>query len=416
MTHLLEDETVPFPVLLWLGSLALHGLTMKPLKKASRVVLSEVVKLAEAGADIVVGWPGAFHEVLDRCCRNADGPGDLRTMNQALPGFTRRMSKLRDQPWRERIAKELAVYVSASHRSDLPITGRNVPGPRHPTVAQIARELGMRSTSLIAALEQLPEARVAEHSTPGGRRRRLVSAEAVRHVQQQRLDKISIKAATRLTGLSAGRIRQLVDAGLLEQRKGRLSGNAVKGLSQSLLSSGRSFAPDDDAISLRHALRYCVPVSSTSQFILAIREGVLTVFVPDGAKLLSEAIVSEARCRKWAVPLKPTDSDQLTIPECAEILHMKQEVAYHLVRVGLLRVHTAKTGRRRSARMTTAGAVERFKRDYEPLVRLAASAGIDHRSALNWAKSQGIALVSGPSIDGGRQYIALRPRLNGSAS
>ncbi|MEH0166707.1 hypothetical protein [Roseateles microcysteis] len=387
---------------------------MKPLKKASRVVMSDVVDLAEAGARIIAGWPEAFFAVLNHCRQDARTPGGLSSMNDALPGLTRRMTKLRDERWRERIAKALGVYVAASHQSGSPIVGRNVLGARHPAVAQIARDLGMRSTSLVAALDRLPVELVAMRTTVRGRSRRLVSTEAIQQVQRLRLDELSIKAVARLTGLSPGRIVQLIDAGLLAKHTHRLSREAVVGLTQSFLAAGRSNTLDTDAISLRRALRYCVPVCWTSQLIRSVLDGSLIVFVPKGVKLLAEAMISEARCREWVAHLKLADGGGLTIPECAELLHFKQEVVYHLVRVGLLPVHTVKVGRRRTARMTTLEAVEHFKRKYAALVHLADDAGMNHRSALSWAKAQGIALVSGPSIDGGRQYFALRPLLNGS--
>lgn len=409
MHQVLMAGSAPVPVLLWLGSLAVHGLTMKPLKKASRQTLSDVASLAEAGAAIVAAWPQSLFSVLDRCRLDIAGPGDLRAMNDALPGLTKRISKLPDRAWRERVARELGSYASASLESDLPIVGRNVPGPRPPTVAQIARQLGMRSSKLAAALDSLPDAQVALRVTAGGRRRRLVSAEAVRQVQQQRLDEISVKEAARMTGLSSSRINQLVDAGLLQKRSNRMSRKTVHDFAASLFDSGSSNRSDPDSVPMRWALRHWVPASSTAQFFQAIDDGSLPIAVPDGAKRVGDVLVCRAGCRDWAAGIKQRDCSVLTIPECAEALHLKQEVVYHLVNVGLLAVHTLKTGPRRTARVAGVNELAQFKRRYETLARLASEAGVDHRRALNWARAAGLSLVSGPLVDGGRQYFALRP-------
>lgn len=414
MAQVMKEDLAPVHVLLWLGSLALHGLTKKPLKKASRRTLSEVARLAEAGAEIVAGWPQSFLQVLDRCRLDVVDPRELRALNHALPGLTKRIARLRDKPWRERIAEQLGAYANASLQSRLPIAGRNVPGPRPPTVAQIARELGMRSTSLVAALERLPEAQVAERTTPCGRRRRLVSSEAVRQVQQQRIDEVSVKEAARLTGLSSSRVNQLINAGLLDKRSSRMSRKAVHEFSESLLASGKPHCPDADSVPLRWAFRHCVPVSRTPQLVQSINDGSLFTFVPRGARLVTDVLVSKAVCRDWALRIKRTDRNELTIPECAETLRLKQQVVYHLARVGLLAFHTVKTGPRRTARAVGRDEVAQFKHRYESLARLAADAGIDHRRALNWASSLGLTLVSGPSIDGGRQYFSLRPQLRGA--
>jgi len=409
MTQVMKEGSAPVPVLLWLGSLALHGLTNKPLKKASRQALSEVVRLAEAGAEIVAAWPQSFFRVLDHCRLDVVDPRDLRALNHALPGLAKRISKLRDRSWRERIAEQLGAYARASLQSSLPIAGRNVPGPRPPTVAQIARGLGMRSTNFVAALERLPDAQIAVRTTPGGRRRRLVSSEVVRRVQQQRIDEISVKEAARLTGMSSSRVNRLIDAGLLEKRGNRMSREAMHKLSESLLASGKPCCPNADSITLRWALRHYVPVSCTSQLIQSINDGSLDIFVPPGARVVTDVLISKAVCRDWASRIKRPARNELTIPECAETLRLKQEVVYHLARVGLLPVSSVKTGPRRTARMVGQDEMAHFKRRYEALARLAKDAGVDHRSALNWASSVGLALVSGPLIDGGRQYFALRP-------
>lgn len=407
--QILNEDSASLAVLLWLGSLAQHGLTMKPLKKASRVTMSNVVELAEEGAQIVAAWPQAFFEVLSRCRQDEVASSGLRSMNDAFPSFTRRLSKLRDGPWRARIARELGAYVAASHRSEAPIVGRNVPGGRHPTVAQIARGLGMRSTTLVAALDRLPAAPIARRTTAHGRSRRLILKEAIPQVRQLRADEISIKASARLIGLSVSRIKQLVDAGLLKQHWRRLSRQEVSNLMQSLLAAGKAGTPAVDATSLRQVFRCAVPVRLTVQFVRSVLDRSLTISAPVSAKRLTDCLISQALCLRWVASFGRTDDGLLSIPVCAGMLGLKQEVAYHLVRVGLIPVHAVTTGRGRTAQMTTVASVEQFKQRYEALVHLAAQAGVDHRSAVNWAKERGIALVSGPSIDSGRQYFALRP-------
>jgi len=407
--QVLNEGSASLAVLLWLGSLARHGLTMKPLKKASRVVLSEVVELAETGAQIVAGWPGAFFEVLSDCRQDAKAYAGLRSMNDAFPGLAGRLSKLRDGPWRGRIAKELGTYVGASHRSEAPIVGRNVPGDRHPTVAQIARGLGMRAATLVAAIERLPGAPIATRTTAQGRSRRLVLKEAIPQVQQLLSDEISIKAFARLTGLSPARIRQRIDAGLLAECRHRLSRREVFSLSQALLAGGVAGTPSSDATSLHRVLRYWVPVCLTAQFIRSVLDRLLIISAPIGAERLTDCLISQAQCQSWIASIGRTNDSVLTLPGCAKMLGLKQQVVYHLARVGLLPVHTVKTGRGRTARVTTISSVEQFKRRYEALVRLAADAGVAPRRGIGWAKVNGIALASGPSIDGGRQYFALRP-------
>jgi hypothetical protein len=97
----------------------------------------------------------------------------------------------------------------------------------------------------------------------------------------------------------------------------------------------------------------------------------------------------------------------LTIPECAERLGIKQEVAYHLVRKALIRTERVNSGRR-EAQVVPLGTLEVFQGEFETLARAAQRAGVDHRAGLEWARANGVELVSGPGVDGGRQYFVRR--------
>jgi hypothetical protein len=58
--------------------------------------------------------------------------------------------------------------------------------------------------------------------------------------------------------------------------------------------------------------------------------------------------------------------------------------------------------------MATAEALEVFGQEFEPLARAAVRDGADHRRGLQWARENGVELVSGPVVDGGRQYFVRR--------
>jgi hypothetical protein len=94
----------------------------------------------------------------------------------------------------------------------------------------------------------------------------------------------------------------------------------------------------------------------------------------------------------------------LSIPEAAVALGFKQEVTYHLVRRGLLSSTRRRVGRRVES-FVSPGDLRRFSAMYQPLVNLASSAGIGSRAALAWANAAGLEVASGPTVDGGRQYI-----------
>lgn len=97
----------------------------------------------------------------------------------------------------------------------------------------------------------------------------------------------------------------------------------------------------------------------------------------------------------------------MTVPQCAVRLGLKQEVVYHLVRKGLIRTRRARSGRRQ-AQVVTLAMLHAFEDTYESLSCAAVRAGMDHRRGLQWARANGVALVTGPGVDGGRQYFVRR--------
>ncbi|MFV8624497.1 hypothetical protein ACNREE_08495 [Ralstonia pseudosolanacearum] len=162
-----------------------------------------------------------------------------------------------------------------------------------------------------------------------------------------------------------------------------------------------------DSISVAEAFRHLVPVSRTVSFIEAVLCGRLGVFSEKAeVSRLDELFVSK-RAVAEVVSASSADVSRLTICEAAETLEVKQEVMYHLVSVGLLKTSVAHIGRR-TTRVIELAELERFRAEVEPLTSAAARAGVGFRSGLAWAKRRGLSLVSGPCVDGGRQYFVLR--------
>lgn len=403
----LMSDGVPLQVLLWLGALAAYGLVGKPLKKASRQTMNEIVDLAESGAEIVNNWPHALLRILDRCRQDVQQPGSISLLNAALPGLTKALGLVRDAEWRSKLGAAVEAYAEASRQTPAPLIGRNVPGTQVATMTGMAREFGVRSERLTAAVDKLPSSLVATRLTAGGRCRRLVSLAAAVMAQQALADEITTKQAARLLRITAVRVEQLVADRKLQASNGRLSRHAVVALHQSLEDSLARGNPPADAVELGYALRYWIPVDRTGSLIEAIRSGALKLYRGSSAGPEIQLLVSQSRLCGWTSTLPAADRLWLTIPECAEHLQLKQEVVYHLVRVGVIPTEVIRAERRK-ARVVKVEALHFFEDHIEPLSRAAMRVGVDHRQGLDWAKANSVELVSGPRIDGGRQYFVRR--------
>ncbi|WP_232505815.1 hypothetical protein, partial [Burkholderia thailandensis] len=109
-----------------------------------------------------------------------------------------------------------------------------------------------------------------------------------------------------------------------------------------------------------------------------------------------------------AVQMSLESCSQISIVEAARRLGVKQEVMYHLINIGLVGTRTGKR-RRRTARIVDADELKRFSGQFLPLSTVARAMGISARQAPSWAREHGIEIVTGPSVDGGRQYWIRKP-------
>jgi hypothetical protein len=408
----LITDRVPLSVLSWLGAMQRFGLAGKPLKKASRQMMREVIALAQTGAEMVRDWPSGFFRALDGCQEHPAGKtGSLVLINEAMPGLTKRIAKLKDSGWRSLISKALGEYAVASRKRSDPadldksaLIGRNDPGGRLPSVAGMAKVLGVRPQRLAFALDCLPQTEGALRRTGGGRVRRLVTQTAALQARRLMDDEITKKQAARLIGLSAPRIDELIRTGRLQAPRGRLRRSEVMALRQSLVKLAIPAIPTKDAMRLDHAMRYWVPLDRTAQFLDDVRQGRLVLYGATDWTPGAKRWMSRSQVQVWASREQAPVRLWLTVPECADRLALKQQVIYHLVRVGLIRAEKAWAGRRR-AQVVTLDALRDFEEGYEALSCAAVRAGVDHRIGLDWALAAGLSVVSGPRVDGGRQYF-----------
>jgi len=108
-------------------------------------------------------------------------------------------------------------------------------------------------------------------------------------------------------------------------------------------------------------------------------------------------LYNEKRTIKWAV----------TIREASRMLGLNEEATRHLVHKGFLETISASVdGRLR--RQVSLDAIERFKATYISASCLAANKNTSARTVVAQLKELGTSPVTGPAIDGSRQYFFRR--------
>lgn len=216
---------------------------------------------------------------------------------------------------------------------------------------------------------------------------------------------LSLKDAVAELGLPERRVRELLEADILHGRPPVGGGpwaiprTQVAALGARLLALGgdESIRP---AKSLSYLARYFPAVAKEfPRFLQAVLTGDILVSVIDDPKALpfERVRVSLAVLRRWELERV----GHLSVPHAAELLGIKQEVAYHLYRRGFL---TAFASAAMGAVMTAAD-IQAFQNRFVLAKELARRMGTSPGAAIAALSAKGVRPVSGPDIDGGRQVL-----------
>ena len=379
------------------------------------LTLSETSRLVSAAYSRLTDWPLKFHDFLREEERSTEGtavmsprlrrlkkflfdelPPDLNFLFDGFRGYMRDESVDtldRRRGWATEGDIQSQAYVAA---------------------AVAARQLGIRAATLHALTARIG---VTEIQMPGGVRRHftLIERTALSSLKQELSDEISLRTMSLLLGMSTSRVEQLADAGLLKRRTvthGLVSTSLFRrgealALIESLKRGGRVIANPDREISFAEVSRYFV--SQRAEFIILIRaiqdRRINVRRWDEAARGIAGATFGREDFLNWH--RQQCCVGGMTVPEAAAHLHVKQEVAYHLVKSGLLRGRVAVRGRR-SATLITSDAISDFEQRYISSAELAAAMSLSVGRVVAVLSDHGVLPICGPQTDGSRQNIFCR--------
>lgn len=268
MANAVTEKAVALDTLLWLGSIEKFGLADKPGKKAARQSIEDRSLLLELGWNIVQDWPGRFIAVLERERRHPT-MGVASVFSEAFPTLTRRIRRIREPLWRDRVSACLREMSEASAQTDAPILYRK---PRsavaQPSAERVRAQRRLRKLSehLAAAGQTIPT-----RVTKAGRSRRVLST-ALQSASFEERPSEAARQLARVLEISRGRAREL---------KGRDTAWAQELRAQILDRASKSVAHDPGlAIGWSATLRFHVPRSLTYEFLQAVATGRISIAAP----------------------------------------------------------------------------------------------------------------------------------------
>lgn len=204
-----------------------------------------------------------------------------------------------------------------------------------------------------------------------GRRFLVLRRDSVQALSPALDDEVDLSAASEMLGLTRARLRTVLPQLFPNARK--IEGNAERWaisrneVNELLLTCDVPAIAeiDDGMVSMDHVLQFwCCSTTEIATLLVNLRDKLLQ---PSGlrgkGKGLSRLVFLEAQVRQLIDATRANRQDKWSIPEVADMLCIKQEVAYFLIRNGLLLAIPEFVGRREAA-MVNRDALEAFRARY----------------------------------------------------
>ncbi|WP_420978707.1 hypothetical protein [Burkholderia gladioli] len=385
----------------FLGALSQFGLQGKPLKKASRQTENVDQLLVTVGAPLIADQSACF-ELLDRLRAPQASVKNVPLLSEVFPHLLVMLRKQLNEAQRGWMLDVLDKYVTSSSRRGLTVLWE-----RKGTACRANKDLcclrNTRNPAIANMLEQAGET-IPVRRTRAGRKKFAISDEDLQRLRETQRSLVSLKTAARYAGMSTKRVHALAQAGLIASNGARIDTRSIDRLLSNIVAARVRDEPVVcDPVSIAEALRLYVPVEASVAFFNHLMNGVVRLVAESDKVPTLRQIFADRDHLLSAVQMPVESCSQISIVEAARRLGVKQEVMYHLINIGLVSTRTGKL-RRRAARVVSAGELKKFSQQFLPLSTVARAMGISVRQAPSWARERGIEIVTGPSVDGGRQY------------
>lgn len=389
----------------------------KPGKLGNMHQLGTAFALMLQASWLLDNWPKNFHALLTaiQCQAGVEVKNNTRirdtfgTLYHVLytdlsdPCF----QFLRDE-FERYLHKHWSGVVNKRHRAFKPETIA-----RHPrvTLKQAAKKAGVA----LSTVRHFVRAEVIagnQMELPSGRKMRSVDEQSLAQIAVLAKSCITLDQAAKQLALPECRVRELISAGILKPLVSRNLGNAATWLIprqqvERLFFVGTEASHLPPTISVRHLLKHW---HLRDGELIALVQALLEhqfelVGKPTESVPLGNILLDEQKARQWLVEKRFVGGASISVDEAAHRLGVKQQVAYDLVKLGLLStVQDDLPGRR-----VTQASLEAFQSTY---ISLAEYARLLKRAPRWLLQTLPVQPVSGPMIDGSRQYFFRRTDLN----
>lgn len=390
--------------------------TKKPLKLKDAGALIVAIPIAEGAGKALMNWPYGFQGMLDAVRERRCKTSSWKIRDAMGPIHKDIYHHLKD-PRFDFVRTAFESYIRDHWAAPLALRNRTL-GPQlvrsHSwvPVCEAAKRSGVER-ALLKRMAKGGEISTLEQTHKSGRCTRIVNVNTMSSYIGRVQQAMTVEQAEAYLGISRTRVRQLLEAGLLAvfggaPRAGQRWWIDPMSLERCLHRGLQMTAKPENSVSVTQHAKCCIATAeSFVSLIGAIQTGELPVWVPSGCnQALGKWRLSKGDLAKWRPDAETTGGARLSVGDAAAQLGVKQEVAYALVRAGLLPVTTESVGRH-AAQWVDVQALSGFQKQYILGTELAAFARTSPKRMAQRLKACGIQPVAGPGSArvACRQYV-----------
>ncbi|WP_417799090.1 helix-turn-helix domain-containing protein, partial [Terasakiella pusilla] len=373
---------------------------------------------------VLADWPNGFHLLLDevRQFTEQDVEKHVGLEAEFRSLYTNLFRKQQEVEHLHLIRAEFAKYIEGKWFAGFVIpTSKRLSDEwskdqSFVTVAEAARRLGIHPSILrrdIAAGSLAATTRQMQ-----SRCLRVVEISEVERYRNARENLLGTNDAQELIGVSKHPFMKLVNAGLIKAVKGpKVDGSQhwvfkkqdIEEFIASVAKQASYCRSTDEPVTFTKAQRRCTAKGlCIVDLIQGLLVGELKALKPlKKVTNLKDLFFSDADFRAFLYNEKRTIKWAVTIREASRMLGLNEEATRNLVTKGFLEtISVPLDGRLR--RQVSLDAIERFKVTYISASCLAAHKNTSAKTVVVQLKELGTSPVTGPAIDGSRQYFFRR--------
>lgn len=370
--------------------------------------------ISTVAGEILSHWPSGFHAFLARQASphsNVDG-----RMKGVFGGFYRALYKGLQDPEFDWVRRAFEDFIAENWTGAIGRRNRRMPETVLARLAwlpatEAACQLGI-SMRRMKHLVQSGHVEVRRRMSAAGREFLMVRREDVLALSEDVTSDLTLAKAAALLGIKRQRLGRLLahlcPAALKLTLQGTPWGIPRDWLNDWLnrinaLPQVHEVSPE--AVSLDSLLRYGpLDDQAVAELLLDIAADKV---LPVGRLSQRNGLASLLMNRHHVDRFNRTGGDGLSVPHAAERLGVKQEVAYALIRAGLLAVDQRALGRRTAA-VVREDSIDAFNDAYVFAADLARTRRTSSRSLVRALSQDGVDPVAGPSLGNCRQIVYAR--------